>query len=83
MQGDGLREVRHAGLLLGLEMDSAALAEAFVAECLEERLLTGRTLHDDGLIRLAPPLIISEAELDDAVLRMQRALSRARSQPDA
>ncbi len=34
MQGDGLPEVRHAGLPLGLEMASPPLAEPFLAACL-------------------------------------------------
>jgi len=71
-----VREVRHAGLLLGIEMESAVLASAFTAACRSEGLLLGWTLHDDRVVRLAPPLVISEAELDDATLRMERALAR-------
>ncbi len=71
-----LCELRRQGLLLGLEFDSPATVESFVSECRREKLITGWTLHNDCVVRLAPPLVISEAELDDASLRMERALSR-------
>jgi acetylornithine/succinyldiaminopimelate/putrescine aminotransferase len=77
LAGPALEEVRRAGLLLGLVMDSAARVEAFVKECRAEGLIIGWTLHDDRVVRLAPPLVISNAELDEASLRMQRALVRA------
>jgi len=75
-------EIRHAGLLIGIEMRSAALASAFTAACRSEGLLLGWTLHDDKVVRLAPPLVISEAELDDASLRMERALARVLAAPE-
>jgi acetylornithine/succinyldiaminopimelate/putrescine aminotransferase len=74
-----VREVRHAGMLIGLEMDTAALAASFTQACRSEGLLRGWTLHDDRVVRLAPPLVIREAELDDASLRMERALARVRN----
>ncbi|MFN2376225.1 MAG: aspartate aminotransferase family protein [Candidatus Binatia bacterium] len=69
-------EVRNAGLLVGIEMDTAEHTAAFTQSCRSEGLLLGWTLHDDRVVRLAPPLVISEAELDDATLRMERALAR-------
>lgn len=74
-----VRDVRHAGLLVGIEMDTAAHAAAFTQACRSEGLLLGWTLHDDRVVRLAPPLVIREAELDDASLRMERALARVMS----
>ena len=63
-------------LLIGIEIDAASRAAAFTQACRSEGLLLGWTLHDDRVVRLAPPLVIHEAELDDASLRMERALSR-------
>jgi acetylornithine/N-succinyldiaminopimelate aminotransferase len=68
--------LRRAGLLLGLEMADAYLVSRFVAECRNEGLITGWTLHDDRVVRLAPPLVITEAEIDEATLRMQRVTAR-------
>lgn len=75
--GPHVREIRHAGLLIGIEMTSAKLAVSFTSACRGEGLLLGWTLHDDRVVRLAPPLAIHEAELDEASLRMERALARA------
>jgi len=69
--------IRQIGLLVGVEMSSPKLVESFSRECRREGLILGWTLHDDRVLRLAPPLIISEAELDEATLRMQRAAARA------
>jgi len=72
----GLCECRRAGLLIGIETKSAELATALVNECRRERLIIGWTLHDDRVIRLAPPLIISNAEIDEALQRIERAAAR-------
>ena len=72
----GLRDCRRAGLLIGIEMESARFAAALVNECRRERLIVGWTLHDDRVIRLAPPLVISDAEIDEALGRIERAATR-------
>ncbi len=71
-----LCEVRQIGLLIGIEMSDPQIVTRFVRECMREWLITGWTLHDDRVVRLAPPLVITEAELDEASLKMQRALAR-------
>ncbi len=76
LAGPRLDGIRRAGLLLGLQMDNAATVEAFTRHCRRERLVVGWTLHDDTVVRLAPPLVISDEEIDEAARRMQRALTR-------
>lgn len=71
--------IRQIGLLLGIEMDSPDFVERFARECRREGLILGWTLNDDRVVRLAPPLVITEAELDEAVLRMERAAARLES----
>jgi acetylornithine/succinyldiaminopimelate/putrescine aminotransferase len=74
---DGLvSEIRRAGLLLGIEIPEAGFVERFSRECRNESLILGWTLHDDTVVRLCPPLVITEAELDEASLRMARAALR-------
>ena len=69
--------VRKIGLLVGAEMRSARFVERFTRECRREGLIVGWTLNDDRVLRLAPPLVIKEAEIDEATLRMERAAARA------
>ncbi len=58
-----LVEVRGLGLLVGLELDSADFTRRLAAECFARGLVLNWTLHRDRVLRLAPPLVITEDEL--------------------
>ena len=70
----GLVAVRGLGLLLGLEFARADLCAAFARRALTEGLILGWTLHCDTVVRLAPPLVLGDAEAKEAVARIVRAL---------
>jgi len=74
-----IAEVRGEGLLLGLRAvrSSAELVDEFRAE----KLLT--VAAGDNVVRLLPPLIIAEAEIAEAVARIDRALTRITTSRDA
>jgi len=78
LAGAQLRAIRRAGALIGVELDHAETAAALVHECRRERLILGWTLHDDRVVRLAPPLVISDAEIAEALDRIERAFARVR-----
>jgi ornithine--oxo-acid transaminase len=59
-----VRDIRGRGLLIGVELD-AAVSAARVAEHLLARGIATRDTNGN-VIRLAPPLIIDETELDYA-----------------
>lgn len=67
--GDLITEIRGQGLLLGLKpaVPNNDLVEALRAE----RLLT--IAAGDNVVRLLPPLIVSESEIVEAVARIDRA----------
>ena len=65
-------EVRGEGLLVGLRMIPPA-AE-MVDELRAEKMLT--VSAGDNVVRLLPPLIVNEAEIHDAVGRIDRACAR-------
>ncbi len=71
----GVSEVRGVGLLIGLEMTSAERTERFVRAARERGVLLGWTLHSDRVIRLAPPLTLTDAELELALGRLEAALA--------
>jgi acetylornithine/succinyldiaminopimelate/putrescine aminotransferase len=77
LPADELVAIRQIGLLLGVELRSARFVERLTRECRREGVILGWTLNDDRVLRLAPPLVISDAELDEATLRMERAAARA------
>ncbi|HTQ83952.1 MAG TPA: aspartate aminotransferase family protein [Pseudolabrys sp.] len=73
-------EVRGEGLLMGLRM--VPPAGEMVDELRAEKMLT--VAAGDNVVRLLPPLIIDEAEVAEAVARIDRActrLSRAHPRP--
>ena len=71
----GLASARGIGLLLGLEFEAAADCARFARRALDAGLILGWTLHHDRVIRLAPPLVLGEAEADEALRRIATALA--------
>jgi acetylornithine/N-succinyldiaminopimelate aminotransferase len=59
-----VRTVRGLGLLLGVELSGAG-ARPVAAACLEQGLVINAVT--DSALRLAPSLLVSEAEIDEAI----------------
>jgi len=68
-----IRDVRGAGLMWGIDIDRPAAAIVDAAR--ERRLLINRT--SDTVIRLLPPYVISEAEIDEALPLLEAAIVSA------
>jgi predicted acetylornithine/succinylornithine family transaminase len=66
-----VKDVRGAGLMWGLELDRDA--GAVVPAALERGLIVNRTAQT--VIRLLPPLVITEAEAQEALGRLDAALA--------
>jgi acetylornithine/N-succinyldiaminopimelate aminotransferase len=67
-----LAEVRGDGLLMGLRM--VPPAAEMVDELRAEKMIT--VAAGDNVVRLLPPLIINEAEIAEAVARIDRACEK-------
>jgi ornithine--oxo-acid transaminase len=61
-----IRGIRGRGLLTGIEIDPARIKGKTVAERLAANGILTKETHET-IIRLAPPLIITEPEIDRAV----------------
>jgi acetylornithine/succinyldiaminopimelate/putrescine aminotransferase len=70
----GLIGVRGRGLLIGIDFATPEATRRFAQNCFAAGVILGWTLHQDTVIRLAPPLIISSAEIDRAIATMRDAL---------
>jgi acetylornithine/N-succinyldiaminopimelate aminotransferase len=68
-----IKAVRGAGLMWGLELDRPALAVVDAAR--ERRLLINRT--SDTVVRLLPPFVITEREIDEALPLLEAAITAA------
>jgi acetylornithine/N-succinyldiaminopimelate aminotransferase len=66
-----IREVRGAGVMRGIELKTDAAA--IVPAALKHGVVVNRTA--ENVIRLLPPYVITEAELDEGLSRLDRALT--------
>jgi acetylornithine/succinyldiaminopimelate/putrescine aminotransferase len=71
----GLARVRGLGMLLGLEFTDAPACVRFAARALERGLILNWTLHRDTVVRLAPPLTLSDADAARALDGIAAALA--------
>jgi len=71
-----VKEVRSSGLLMAVELGSPGAGERAVRLLLEEDVMTDWFLSSDTAFRIAPPLCISEDEIDFAVEKILRVLDK-------
>jgi acetylornithine/N-succinyldiaminopimelate aminotransferase len=64
--------VRGAGLLLGVELEAGIEAKAVYLDLLARGLVTNAVTAT--ALRLAPPLTVTESEIDEAVAMIAEAL---------
>ncbi len=70
-----IRAVRHCGLLMAVEFESFEVLKPIIDRALaEEGILTDWFLFCDNSLRIAPPLTITEAEIDAALSGLLRAI---------
>ncbi|GAA4894415.1 hypothetical protein GCM10025789_09580 [Tessaracoccus lubricantis] len=74
LMGHGVTAVRVAGLWAGVDVDPAVGTAREVSERLMQRGVLVKDTHGQT-VRIAPPLVISESELDWAVEQLRLALS--------
>lgn len=59
-----IRAVRGKGMMIGLELSDAETTERFVKKAFAAGLILGWTLHTNNVVRIAPPLTLSEEEMN-------------------
>lgn len=74
-QVPGVAQVRGRGLMLGVVLDEA-VAKLVVKQGLEEGLILNAP--GENIIRLTPPLVISDDEIAEAMQRLARAIDAAK-----
>lgn len=68
-----IRELRGRGLFVGIEIDPSLASARQVCEALMKRGLLSKETHET-VVRLAPPLVIDQAEIDWAVQQIREVL---------
>ncbi len=65
-----VKEIRYAGLFIGVELVNKDMIEPFILHVIEKGVLVDFFLFDPCSFRIAPPLIIDYHEIDKAVSLM-------------
>ncbi len=71
-----IRAVRGKGLMIGLELSNQKETARFVQRCLKAGLILGWTLHTNTVVRIAPPLSLSEKEMREGLRIIEKALRK-------
>jgi len=71
-----IRDVRSAGLWMAVDLDDAERVQRVIQQCLRLGVITDWFLFNDRCLRIAPPLTISEAEIQEACALILEALQK-------
>lgn len=71
-----VREIRRSGLLLAVDLGRPDAAERMLGLLLEEGAVSDYFLYHPTSFRIAPPLCISDGEVEEALNIVTRALNR-------
>ena len=78
LQHPAIREIRNCGLLMAVEFASFEVLKPIIDRALAaENILTDWFLFCDNSLRIAPPLTITEAEIDEACAGLLRAINHS------
>lgn len=73
-----IRAVRGRGLLIGVEFDPAQVAARTICEGLMARGVLSKETHET-VVRFAPPLVITEDQIDFAVAALEAVIAPSKS----
>jgi len=72
-----IADVRGRGLVVGVELTNEGYGGSIIPECLKLGLTVAYTLNQQRVIRLEPPLVVSKAEIDEALTLFEQGTSKA------
>ena len=75
-----IKEVRHSGLMMAVELTRRKYLKHVVGQALESGVLVDYFLFNDRSFRLAPPLVYTMKELEEAMDILVQALDFAQAQ---
>jgi acetylornithine/N-succinyldiaminopimelate aminotransferase len=74
LQHPAIKHIRGRGLLLAAEFESASVAASVMQQCMKRGIITDWFLFAPNCLRIAPPLTIADAELNEALALMNEAI---------
>ena len=73
-----VREIRRVGLLMAIEFGDAELTARIVWDAVEAGLMTEWFMFHETAMRIAPPLTITPAEIEEACTILRKVLDRVK-----
>jgi putrescine aminotransferase len=70
-----IREVRGRGLLIGLDMTHPGMGGAVMAGLFRRHVLAIHTLNNERVVRFLPPLVITQAQLEEGYRAIEEAVA--------
>lgn len=77
LQHPAIKNIHHFGLMLAVELDSFATVQKVIMNCLEKGVFTDWFLFASDCIRIVPPLIITDDEIQEACYNLLIAIEGA------
>ncbi len=74
LQHPAIREIRHRGLMMAVAFDSFEVLKPIIDRAIELGVVTDWFLYCDNAMRIAPPLIITDEEIEEACGLIVRAI---------
>lgn len=74
---DAIKEIRGSGLMLAIDFKDEDLNSKVIDQLMEEGLIVDRFLFHPTCFRIAPPLIISEKEIEDICEIVKNCITKA------
>lgn len=74
-RSDLIKEVRGKGLMIGLEFQEDEVGELVVAQLLKRGVCVAYALNNPRVLRFEPPLIITDEQIQDAVVAFDEAVA--------
>ena len=71
-----IKEVRGRGLLIGVEFNHSDVAGLVIAGLAQRGIIAAYTLNNPSVIRFEPPLIITEAQIEQALQALEESLAQ-------
>ena len=70
-----IREIRHRGLMMAVAFDSFEVLKPIIDQAIALGVVTDWFLYCDNAMRIAPPLIITDEEIEEACALVLQAIS--------
>ncbi len=74
---DVIRQVRGKGLLIGIELVNEGASGLMISELIDRKVIVIHSLNNPRVIRISPPAVITEAQIDHVLDAVAAGVARA------